>query len=104
MKCRKGVMPERSEQQVEPHHIRIDFADAPQDLSRTPAIVEIPATDDIGLVLLDLGDRIRQNSEAQQGTLAQFTRQMETIFAQAATTGREGGNQANLHRSPSGLW
>jgi hypothetical protein len=64
LKCSKGIVPECRKQKVEPNHVRIDFADALENFARALAVVEIPATNDIGLIVLCVRDGVCQHRKA----------------------------------------
>lgn len=99
----QGIAAEGAEQQVEPNHVRLDFADGLQDVGSAGRVVEGPAALhgkalDFGV---SLGDFVGENGQADEGIALQFLRDVKPVFAESTLAGREGCNQTKFHGLPA---
>ncbi len=103
-KCAQGTASKRAEEQIEPHHIRFKLTQHLQEPEDGSRVIERPAPDDRVTIQFGLVGRqpVRENCEGEEGIPVEFLRNVQTILAQSALAGWEGGYQTNLH-SRSGL-
>ena len=89
--CNQRISPEGAEQQVEPHHVRLQPAQRFQQLVRTRSIIEGPATENRKAIQFRGLTRqlICQNSEVEKRITLQFLSNMKPILAQASGARRE---------------
>jgi hypothetical protein len=88
-----------TEQQIEPHHIRLQLAQGAQNSKRAGGIVEGPAAHDRKPVQFAQVGRnlIAEDGEVQKRIAVQLRRDMQPILAEPARARRESGHQTDFH-------
>jgi hypothetical protein len=88
-----------TEQQIEPHHIRLQFAQGAENPKRACGIVEGPAAKDGKPVQFAQVRRnlVGKDGEVQKRITVQLRRDMQPILAEPARARRESGHQTDFH-------
>jgi ribosomal protein L44E len=102
-KSHERVAPERAEQQVEPHHVRLEPVQRLEEAKDTARVVERPAAlnrepSGLGLVWREF---VGQNRKVEKRIALQLLCDVKPIFTQSTRTGWERGDQTDLHSSPA---
>jgi len=105
------------EDQVVPHHVRLQFANRVEKTHRSRQAAKLPATDNIEsrqfwlLIRLEriavpirrkivVGELVSQDRKFNTGISLQLSRNVKRVLVELAPTGRKSRNQTNLHRGP----
>jgi hypothetical protein len=98
----QGIAAKRAEQQIEPHHIRLQLPQCAKQAVCTAGIIERPAAHDLKAFRLRMIRRqvIAQNRQIEKWIALQFLGDMESVLTQPAGAGRKRRNQTDLHSSP----
>ena len=93
------VPAEGAEQQIKPDHIRLQAPNSSDQPIDRGGVVERPAPHyrEALPLLKSCWKFIRKYRKAQKRISLQFLRDVESVFAQTSSTGREGCDQTNLH-------
>ena len=100
-KSNQWIAAEGAEVEINPNHVRFEFADRIQNVNRACRVVERPAS--LNRVTFQLrfrqGKLVSQNGEADEGIAMQLLSNVKAVFTEATLTGWKCCNQANLHES-----
>jgi hypothetical protein len=93
------IAAERTEKQIEPHHIGLEPPQGAQQSVRAGGIVKRPGAHHVKTLGLGMVGRevIAQNSKVEKWIALQLLRNVKPIFAQAPGAGRKSRDQTDLH-------
>ena len=99
----EGIAPERTEQEIEPDHVRFHAVQRLQQTVGATWVVERPATHDIKTIGFYVTRRklVGQNGKVKKWVALQLLRQMKSILTQSPGTRWKRRHQTDLHSAPA---